>query len=122
MGPLAVVGCLPAAPGVYRFRDAHGRVLYVGRATELRSRGQSYWGELRDRRHLYRMVPRIARLDAAVCDSVHEAAWLERNLLQRAIPRWNRIAGGTETPVYIRLDDGRARPGLDVAYEHERVP
>ncbi|GID27895.1 hypothetical protein Abr02nite_28780 [Paractinoplanes brasiliensis] len=38
---------LPAAPGVYRFRDPGGRVLYVGRATNLRSRVGSYWGDLR---------------------------------------------------------------------------
>jgi excinuclease ABC subunit C len=36
-GP-AVIGRLPAAPGVYRFRDARGRVLYIGRAGALRSR------------------------------------------------------------------------------------
>jgi excinuclease ABC subunit C len=116
MGRLAVVGYLPAAPGVYRFRDGHGRVLYIGRATDLRARVGSYWGDLRDRPHLYRMVARVARVEAAVCDSVHEAAWLERNLLERSVPRWNRIAGGTESPVYLRLDTGAARPGLVVAH------
>ena len=43
---------LPATPGVYRFRDERGTVLYIGRAVDLRRRVQSYWGELRDRRHL----------------------------------------------------------------------
>lgn len=95
---------LPAAPGVYRFRDAGGRVLYVGRATNLRSRVGSYWGDLRDRRHLRRMVPQVARVEAVECDSVHEAAWFERNLLERSKPRWNRIRGGLEVPVGIRLD------------------
>jgi len=37
---------LPLAPGVYRFRDASGRVLYLGRATSLRRRVASYWGDL----------------------------------------------------------------------------
>jgi hypothetical protein len=50
---------LPAAPGVYRFRDASGRVLYLGRATHLRSRVASYWGDLRDRAHLAPMVSRV---------------------------------------------------------------
>ncbi|GAB2606863.1 hypothetical protein Aab01nite_02090 [Paractinoplanes abujensis] len=95
---------LPAAPGVYRFRDAGGRVLYIGRATSLRSRVGSYWGDLRDRRHLRRMVPQVARVEAVECDSVHEAAWLERNLLERSKPRWNRIRGGLEVPVGIQLD------------------
>jgi excinuclease ABC subunit C len=103
---------LPAAPGVYRFRDGAGRALYVGRATNLRARVSSYWGDLRDRRHLRRMVPQVASVEAVVCDSVHEAAWLERNLLERSKPRWNRIRGGMEVPVCIRVDAASARVEL----------
>ncbi|MBU2665140.1 GIY-YIG nuclease family protein [Actinoplanes bogorensis] len=110
---LALSG-LPQAPGVYRFRDAGGRVLYVGRATQLRSRVRSYWGDLHGRRHLRRMVPQIARVEAVECDSVHEAAWLERNLLQRTKPRWNRIRGGLEVPVGIRVTPD----GLKVVHLH----
>jgi excinuclease ABC subunit C len=109
---------LPLAPGVYRFRDATGRVLYLGRATHLRSRVASYWGDLRDRAHLNRMVARIARIEAVVCDSAHEAAWLERNLLQAAKPAWNRAPdGGQESEVWIRLSDDARAPGLTVGYE-----
>jgi excinuclease ABC subunit C len=107
---------LPVAPGVYRFRDAGGRVLYVGRATELRSRVASYWSDLGGRPHLARMVAAVDRVEAVVCDSVHEAAWLERNLLEQRMPRWNRTPGGQEVPVYLLLDDGPATPGLRVAH------
>jgi excinuclease ABC subunit C len=107
---------LPSAPGVYRFRDGRGRVLYVGRATELRGRVASYWSDLRDRPHLARMVAAVARVEAVVCDSVHEAAWLERNLLEESLPRWNRTPGGQEVPVYLVLDDGPAKPGLKVTH------
>jgi excinuclease UvrABC nuclease subunit len=116
------VRALPAEPGVYRFRDDAGRVLYLGRATELRSRVGSYWGDLRDRRHLRRMIPRIARIEALVCDSVHEAAWAERNLLERSLPPWNRIAGGLEIPVSIRLDTSAAAPRLDVVHTPRPEP
>ena len=81
---------LPAAPGVYRFSDAGGRVLYLGRAVSLRRRVVSYWGDLGDRGHLAPMVARTARVEAVVCDSAHEAAWLERNLLRASLPPWNR--------------------------------
>jgi excinuclease ABC subunit C len=107
---------LPNTPGVYRFRDERGTVLYIGRAVDLRRRVQSYWGELRDRRHLAPMVRRIARVEAVVCDSAHEAAWLERNLLEARLPRWNLTAGGQEVPVYIRLDPGPGKPGLAVQH------
>jgi excinuclease ABC subunit C len=113
---LPQVSRLPSAPGVYRFRDGRGRVLYVGRATELRGRVGSYWSGLRDRPHLSRMVAAAARIEALVCDSVHEAAWLERNLLEQSLPRWNRTAGGQEVPVYLILDDGPAKPGLRVTH------
>ena len=95
---------LPAGPGVYRFRDAAGNVLYLGRAVSLRRRVASYWGDLGDRGHLAAMVARIARVEAVICDSAHEAAWLERNLLQRRKPPWNiSPSGGQEAEVWIRL-------------------
>src|SRR5450755_2085705 len=114
--PLAQVAQLPHAPGVYRFRDARGRVLYIGRAADLRGRVASYWGDLGDRPHLAVMVARIARIEAVACDSGHEAAWLERNLLERALPPWNRTRGGQEVPVYIRLDERPVAPGLTVVH------
>lgn len=88
----------------------------MGRATQLRRRVGSYWSDLRDRAHLGPMVTRINSIEAVVCDSVHEAAWLERGLLEATLPRWNRTAGGQESPVCIRLDPGPARPALSVEY------
>ena len=114
-----VVSRLPAAPGVYRFRDAGGRALYIGRAGDLRRRVRSYWGGLHDRRHLRRMVPRIAAVEAVVCDSEHEAAWLERNLLETRMPYWNRARGGQEVPVHIRLDERRGSASLAVVHQVE---
>ncbi len=65
------------------------------------------------------MVARIARIEAVVCDSEHEAAWLERNLLEHTMPTWNRTPGGQEVPVYIRLDPRPAAPGLSVVHTTE---
>ena len=111
---------LPALPGVYRFSAGDGTVRYLGRATQLRSRVASYWSDLRDRPHLGAMVAGIRRVEAVVCDSVAEATWLERNLLEAALPPWNATVGGQETEVYIRLDERPASPGLAVA--HLRQP
>ncbi len=115
-GPPACVARLPPAPGVYRFRDGRGHVLYIGRAVDLRRRVASYWGDLRDRRHLLPMVIGVARVEAVVCDSEHEAAWLESNLLERRLPPWNRT-DGWGVPVYVRLDPAPAAPGLSVVHE-----
>ena len=99
---------LPSEPGTYRFRDEAGRVLYVGRAGDLRRRVASYWGALRDRPRLRRMVAQIVAVEALVCASEHEAAWVERNLLERRLPRWNRARGGLEVPTYLRLTSSAA--------------
>ncbi|MEU4292069.1 GIY-YIG nuclease family protein [Kribbella sp. NPDC026596] len=107
---------LPGEPGVYRFRDETGKVLYIGRARNLRCRVQSYWNHLGDRPRLARMVRRIARVEGVWCDSEHEAAFLERNLLEHSKPRWNRVEGGAEVVGYIRFDDVPNRPGL--RFEH----
>jgi excinuclease ABC subunit C len=116
--PRELAARLPLAPGVYRFRDAAGRVLYVGRATSLRRRVASYWGDLGDRRHLTRMMPRVARIEAVVCDSVHEAAWLERNLLRTRLPPWNRApTGGQESEVWIRLSAASRKPCVEIVYQ-----
>ncbi len=112
----AVIARLPLTPGVYRFRDAADQVLYLGRATVLRRRVASYWSDLRDRGHLAPMVARVRRIEAVSCDSVHEAAWLERNLLTTSLPPWNRTMGGQEHPVYIRMDPRSTRPGLSIAH------
>ena len=115
----AVVAHLPELPGVYRFRDAHDEVLYLGRAVKLRRRVGSYWGDLGDRGRLAAMIPRIARIEVLACDSEHEAAWAERNLLEHSLPPWNRTRGGEESPVYIRFDSSVGSPGLSPAFRRE---
>ena len=108
---------LPIGPGVYRFTDGRNVTLYVGRAVNLRRRVASYWGDLGDRAHLAAMVGRIRAIEAVSCASEHEAAWLERNLLERSIPRWNRTAGGQEVEVCIRLDSSSRSAGLSVVHD-----
>ena len=113
---------LPPEPGVYRFRDSLDRVIYLGRATDLRSRVRSYAGELGARRHLRRMVPQIRTVEAIVCASVPEAGWLERNLLERSLPRWNRTRGGMELVGWLVVDDDPARPAVDLVVDGGDVP
>jgi len=65
------------------------------------------------------MVARVARIEAVTCDSPHEAAWLERNLLETSLLAWNRTLGGQEGLVFIRMDQSQAAPGLTVEYVRE---
>jgi excinuclease ABC subunit C len=113
----AAVARLPLGPGVYRFRDALGRALYLGRAVSLRRRVASYWSDLGDRPHLSAMVRAVARVEAVECASEHEAAWLERSLLEHQLLPWNRTAGGQEVEVYLRLDSAARSSGLTVVHD-----
>jgi excinuclease ABC subunit C len=113
----ATAARLPLGPGVYRFRDADGRALYLGRAVSLRRRVASYWSSRSDRPHLSAMVGAIAHVEAVECASEHEAAWLERSLLEHELLPWNRTAGGQEVEVYLRLDASPRSPGLTIVHD-----
>ena len=107
---------LPHAPGVYLFRDERGRVLYIGRSRNLATRVRSYWQGLRDRPHLGRMVGRVEWVEPVICESEHEAAFLESDLLERHPTRFNRTLG-MESCVWIRLSADALTPGLEVRHE-----
>ena len=98
---------LPRKPGVYLFRDAGGRTLYVGKATDLRSRVRSYFsGD--DRRKVGALLREVQRIDHVVCASPLEAAVLEVRLIHRLEPRYNRQARTWRRYAYVKLT-ARAR-------------
>ena len=107
---------LPHRPGVYILRDVTGRVIYIGRSRDLASRVRSYWVDLGDRRHLVRMLRRVAWLEPVLCASEHEAAILESDLIGRHRTRFNRTLG-MESSVWLRLDARPRSPGLEVRHE-----
>jgi excinuclease ABC subunit C len=98
----AQAASFPAKPGVYLFKDAKGRVLYVGKADLLRDRVRAYFGPSLDVRHV-RMVERADRLEYVLTDSVSEAFLLEANLIKQHHPRYN-----------IRLKDDKSYPYVKV--------
>src|SRR5918999_874315 len=100
----AVLRRLPTGPGVYLMKNAHGRVLYVGKADALRSRVRSYFGQRgpEDAR-IARMVTEVADLDYVVTDTVSEAYLLESNLIKEHRPRFN-----------IRLRDDKSYPFVKI--------
>jgi DNA polymerase-3 subunit epsilon len=103
---------LPRKPGVYLFRDGGGRTLYVGKATDLRSRVRSYFsGD--DRRKVGQLLREVERIDHVVCPSALEAAVLEVRLIHRLEPRFNRQSTTWRRYSYLKLTD-EAYPRLSV--------
>jgi DNA polymerase-3 subunit epsilon len=111
---LRLTTTLPRLPGVYRFLDARGEVLYVGKATNLRQRVRSYFGG-EDRRMVGGMLREARRIDHRVCTSTLEAAVVEARLIQSLRPRFNRQGKRWAPPSYVRLTVGEAFPRLSVA-------
>ncbi|WP_421119769.1 DEDD exonuclease domain-containing protein [Aquihabitans daechungensis] len=103
---------LPRKPGVYLFRDGGGRTLYVGKATDLRSRVRSYFsGD--DRRKVGQLLREVERIDHVVCPSALEAAVLEVRLIHRLEPRFNRQSTTWRRYSYLKLTN-EAFPRLSV--------
>lgn len=93
---------LPRKPGVYLFRDGGGRTLYVGKATDLRSRVRSYFSS-DERRKVAQLLREVERIDHVVCPSPLEAAVLEVRLIHRLEPRFNRQATTWRRYAYLKL-------------------
>lgn len=108
---LALTADLPRRPGVYLFRDRGGTVVYVGKATDLRSRVRQYFG-LDDRRKVVPMLHVTHRIDHVVCDSPVHAAVLETRLIQRHRPRFNQVAAHPESYAYLRIGGTAGRPSI----------
>ncbi len=106
---------LPTRPGVYLFKDAEGRVVYVGKARVLRDRVRSYFQASRPAEfHKARMLGEIADLDLVVTDSEMEALALENNLIKRHRPPYNVRLRDDKNHPYLKLTLAEAYPRLYV--------
>jgi excinuclease ABC subunit C len=97
------VANLPQQPGVYLFKDAAEKILYVGKAQSLRSRVRSYFLESSWQDAKTGSLAReIADLDYIVVDNVKEALALENNLIKQHKPKFNILLRDDKTYPYIR--------------------
>jgi excinuclease ABC subunit C len=107
----AQVASFPDAPGVYLFKDARARVLYVGKADVLRDRVRAYFGPSLDVRHV-RMVERAERVEFAVTGSISEAYLLEANLIKQHKPRYNIRLKDDKSYPYVKITLGEDFPRI----------
>jgi len=94
---------LPHSPGVYLFRDAQDRPLYVGTSRDLRSRVRSYFTASESRSRIGEMVGLAERVDAVLCATALEAEVRELRLIAEHAPRYNRRSKRPASHTWLAL-------------------
>ncbi|MCK4773428.1 MAG: GIY-YIG nuclease family protein, partial [Candidatus Krumholzibacteria bacterium] len=111
----------PRDPGVYLFKDGVGKVIYVGKAKDLRARARNYLRDGADGRyHIQFLLARAKDIEYIVTATEQEALILENNLIKKYRPRYNIFLKDDKTYVNLRLNIDHPYPRLTVVRRPKR--
>jgi len=101
------VQTLPESPGIYQYYDKNGRILYVGKAKNLKKRVASYFSKKHDSNRIEVMVKKICDIKHIVVDTETDALLLENNLIKKYQPRFNVMLKDDKTYPWICIKNER---------------
>jgi excinuclease ABC subunit C len=107
------VDSLPGRPGVYRMLDAHGEILYVGKARNLKNRVGSYFQPSNVQPKVMALIAKTAAMEVTITNSETEALLLEFNLIKKHRPRFNVVLRDDKTFPYLHLETNHEFPRLN---------
>ena len=111
---------LPANPGVYLFKDKEGRIIYVGKATNLNSRVRSYFGASSGlSSKIQQLVLKVREFEFIITGSEQEALILERNLIKEYHPKYNVSLKDDKTFPYLKVTVNEDWPGIYITRRFE---
>lgn len=113
---------LPSSPGCYIYKDKYGKVLYVGKAVNIRARVGSYFSSDRSLpSKIQLMLKQAVKIEIITVDSEVEALILETNLIKKYRPKYNRLMKDDKNYVWVMFDNTRAFAKPEIVRE-KRVP
>ncbi|MCO5290588.1 MAG: excinuclease ABC subunit UvrC [Chitinophagaceae bacterium] len=101
-----IANTIPHEPGIYKYFDQTGKILYVGKAKDLRKRVSSYFSKTFTSYKTHELVQRIARIEFTIVNSEQDAFFLENSLIKQFQPRYN-----------INLKDSKSYPYIVIKNE-----
>ena len=118
--PREKVRSFPTTPGVYLMKDAQGRVIYVGKAVNLRSRAGSYFTKAAEVEfRTAKLVPEIADIDYIDADSEVDALLIEARLIKDIQPRFNAMLKDDKTFPYLQITTHEDFPRVEFTRQPE---
>lgn len=117
----SIVQNLPTAAGVYQYYDEKGKLLYVGKAKNLKNRIKSYWRftpnfspNLTQSPRILKMLNEAKKLEYIVVESEEDALILENSLIKQLKPKYNILLRDDKTYPYIYIDESKDYPRFEM--------
>lgn len=110
---------LPGKPGVYLMKDKNGKIIYVGKAVNLRNRVKSYFQKSSKQPHIERMVSLVRSFEYIVANDEREAFIIECNLIKSHMPHFNIMLKDDKTYPYIKVTVKEEYPRISITRRFE---